>query len=415
MGTFSKAVSVIFSATLCACGARTALGDPSGNETTASDGGAIATGSCGTGKGTVVVVTVDPPDPLHEPESAPHLVWTGSELLLAWTRWTNGQYEMRLAALQLGAGTVTVSASTSVDPGNTDNPFNSSIAWDGTSLARFWAQDDGSIVMQRFRPDTTPLGDRSTVFGPTTGQTIPSGVLFSQGAFLLTFAVEIPDGWVTSSERISPIGKIAAGPTLLYTGSGYDLGATLLSSGDRIFAVWSTHPETSPETPVTTVLATIEPGTGGVLTTETVDVGMDHGPTGIAAEATRLDIAVGIPFSSTSVFSRDLAGSGAFTSRLTLDSTDGIALAAGDCGLAALVPSGQYKMDNPLSNALAVQRLGEQGVLGDALTLPVQGEWLESYSFIAVPGGYVAAWVEGGNGEPQQASRALRVAYVTFD
>ncbi len=416
MRNSSMALSVVFVAALCACGARTALGDPSGDGTTSPDGGAgTATASCGAGKGTVVAITVDGPDPSHEPESAPHLVWTGSEILLAWTNWTSGAYDLRLAALQLAPGAVTVSAITSADPGNTDNPFNASVAWDGTSLARFWAQDDGSIVMQRFGSDTTALGDRKTVFGPTTGQTISSDVLFSQGAFLLTFSVQITDGWVTSSERISPTGKIAAGPTLLYSGSGYDLGARLLSSGDRLFAVWSTHPETSPETPVTTVLATLEPATGAVLTSETVDVGMDHGPSGIAAEPTRLDIAVGIPFASTSVFSRDLAGAGAFASRLTFDSTDGVALAAGDCGLAALVPSGEYMKDNPLSNALAVQRLGEQGILGDVLPLPVQGQWLESYSFVAVPGGYVAAWVEGGNGDPQQPNRALRVAYVTFE
>ena len=93
MANSSRAASVAFIAVLCACGS---------------------------GKGSVVAITVDAPDPLHEPESTPHLVWTGSELLLSWTRWTNGGYEMRLAALQLAAGALNVSANTAADPGNTD-------------------------------------------------------------------------------------------------------------------------------------------------------------------------------------------------------------------------------------------------------------------------------------------------------
>ncbi|MBI5537274.1 MAG: hypothetical protein HY898_31420 [Deltaproteobacteria bacterium] len=413
-------LGLCFAALAHGCGARTPLNIDDGQAEARGDSGADSGGDAdatspgcghgGTGK-VLASLTLDPPSATSEPEGAVHLAWTGSQLLAAWTRWTNGNYKHVLAAVQVNPSTLAVSSSSTVDPGSTTNPFNSSIAWDGARLGRFWAQDDGSIVMQRFGSDAASVDAVHTVVPPTGAQTIPTGVIVFGGSYIFSWAVQQTDGWITYGARMGLDGTMAAPPTLFYAGSGYDLGAVLASNGSEVFAAWSTHPKTDPMSPITTTLAAIDPATAAVDATEDIDTGVDHNLTDFAVETDRFDVCIwNTDAENVTVLARPF-GAATFKPRAVIPVTSSPLIAADRCGLVALLPTGKWKPDNGLATTLSLQRIGEQGVIGDAVKLPVTGQAIESWSLAAIDGGFAVAWIEYQ--DAASPSRVLRLAYVT--
>jgi hypothetical protein len=310
--------------------------------------------------------------------------------------------------MTLGPTTLVAAADTSSDP------FNLRIAWSGAALGLFWPQDDGSIVLQRVDAGGVATGAPVTVVpAGGSGQVVPSGVLGTGAGYFLTWGVQQADGgFDTFAGALTQDGATSGGPTLLYTGSGYDVGARLAQRGGQTFALWGTHPATDPSSPVTTTFASVDPTNGTVLAAQTADKGVDHSPTAIAATAEGQDVAVYLADEMrATILSRPLAGGG-FTQRASIDATDTVALAVDPCGhLAALVPVGAYEPSDPLSTGLAVQRIGAQGTLGDPLMLPVGSDYVESWDITEVDGGVAVVWIEGHQAAP---GRSLHLAYVAM-
>jgi len=394
---------------LVACGARTEL--------VTNDAGA-ATRDDVCVAGTLVLAastTVDAPQMDSEPESAPKLAWTGSELLVAWTRWTPDRYFYVVDAVHLYPDHLDVAPETTIGVGNSSNPFNLSTVWDGSTLALFWAQDDGSILLQHFGPDGATTGAMAKiVVAPTNSQTIPSDVIALGRGYLFTWFVQTSTGWQTFAGPFTHDGAPTATQTLLYAGGGYDYGAQLATMGGSVIALWSMTPANMPMTPVDTVVASLEPATGAVQTTTMVDQGVDYDPASLAAEpkAGRLDVATWLPDTSGALLLWGSFG-GPFATRATIDGATGApSIAVDDCGrLVLLTPRGQMTPDNPLPTRLTLQRVAEDGSLGPAVTLPVGSSYLESYDLVAVTGGFAVGWVEGGAAS-SSPGRSLHVAYV---
>ncbi len=393
---------------LAGCGARTQLDLP-------GPGPGGSTGETGACKGTLSLagsITLDAPTSDSEPESAPVLAWTGSELLVAWTRWTPSQYFYVVNPVQVMAGGLAAGAASTLDA-PTSNPFNLRAAWDGSALALFWAQDDNSLVLQHVGADGVPIdATPSTLVAATGAQTIPSGLVSPSGAYLLTWSVQTDTGWDALAAPFTHGGASSGSPVLLYTGSGDDFGALLAPFEGSVFALWSTHASADPTSPVTATLASLDPATAAVRSTAAIDQGMDHYPGALVADPARkrLDVATWLPDTDGALLLDGTAGGG-FTTQATLTGATGSPLLAVDpcAGLVVMVPVGQMSPDNPLPTGATVQRVANDGTLGPAVTLPVGSLYLESYDLVPVAGGLAAAWVEGGAGTP---GRSLHVAYV---
>ena len=396
---------------LAACGARTDL-----STSRASDAGASTGGTC---QGDALVLaassTVDAPQMDSEPESAPRLAWTGSELLVAWTRWTPDPYFYVVDPIHLYPDHLDVAPETTIGVGNSSNPFILSTVWDGSTLALFWAQDDGSILLQHFGPDGATTGAMAKiVVAPTNSQTIPSDVIALGGGYLFTWFVQSSTGWQTFAGPFTHDGAPTATQTLLYAGGGYDYGAQLATMGGSVFALWSMNPANMPMTPVDTVVVSLDPATGAVRTMSTVDQGVDYDPASLATEprAGRLDIATWLPDTSSALLLGGSVG-GPFVTRATIDgATSAPSIAVDDCGrLVVLTPRGQMTPDNPLPTGLTLQLVAGDGTLGPAVTLPVGSSYLETYDLVAVAGGFAVGWVEGGAAS-SSPGRSLHVAFV---
>ncbi len=392
---------------LAGCGARTQLDVPG------PGGSPGTTGACTGTLSVAASITLDAPTADSEPESAPVLAWTGSELLVAWTRWTPSQYFYVVDPVQVMAGGLAPGAASTLDaPEN--NPFNLRATWDGSALALFWAQDDNSIVLQHLGADGMPIdATPSTLVAATGSQTIPSGLVSLSGAYLLSWFVQTDTGWQTLAAPFTHGGAPSGSPVLLYTGGGDDYGTLLAPFAGSVFALWSTH--ASPDDPtslVTATLASLDPTTAAVGSTTAIDQGMDHYPGALVADPARkrLDVATWLPDTDGALLLSGTSGGG-FTTQATLDGATGSPLLAVDpcAGLVVLVPVGEMTPDNPLPTGATVQRVANDGTLGSAVALPVGSSYLESYDLVPVAGGLAAAWVEGGSGSP---GRSLHVAYV---
>jgi hypothetical protein len=408
----SPCAAALVAAALAGCGSRTGLviGE--------MDAGTLPpAGSCGPGglslAGTALVEAATPD---QEPESKLVLAWTGSELILGWARWTATRYVHAVAPVQVSSTGLAVGPATTSDVGNTSNPFNLSGTWDGSALALFWAQDDGSILLEHFGSDGAARDGTTVVVAPTGTQTIASNVLSRPDGYLLVWSAQTDSGWNTLASPLDRGGIPTARASLLYAGSGYDLGASLTTLGAAPYALWSTHPQTDPTSPVTTTVASLDPATGTVQTMATVDEGVDHDPTSIAVEphSRRIDVVSWLPDTDGAVIFGGIAGGRAFAARATLEGvTDSPALAVDACGrLAVLTPVGMMSADNPLATGLTMQLVADDGTLGAPVTLPVGGSYLESFEVVAVDGGFAVAWIEGGSDTSQPPNRSLHVAYV---
>ena len=339
-----------------------------------------------------------------------------SELFVGWPHFTSQGYLLAVATAQVAGGTLALGPTVHIAAGNTTNPFNPRIAWTGKELGLFWAQDDGSVLLRRFDAGGVPVGQETTVVpAGSGGQTIPSGVLGVGSGYLLTWAVQQPDGgFHTFAASLTEVGALAGGPSLLYAGSGYDVGAALARGNGHTVAVWGTHPETDPTSPVTTWSGTVDPVSGALSAEVPVDEGPDREPTALAVDAQGENVAIYLADEMHArIFTQPAAGALTFAERATLDATSGVALAVDPCGrLAALVPVGALSPENPLSTGLSLQLIGRQGAMGPAVKLPVGSDYVESWDLAGVDGGFVAAWVEG-HVSPEPA-RTLRMAYVEF-
>jgi hypothetical protein len=390
---------------LAGCGARTQL------EVPGPGGSPGTTGACAGTLTLAASITVDAPTSDSEPESAPVLAWTGSELLVAWTRWTPSQYSYVVDPVQVSTGGLAAGPVSTLDaPEN--NPFNLRATWDGSALALYWAQDDNSLVLQHVGADGTPIDAMPTTLVAATGaQTIPSGLVSVSGAYLLSWFVQTDAGWETMAAPFTHDGAPSGSPVLLYSGSD-DYGTLLAPFAGSVFALWATHASADPTSPVTTTLASLDPATAAVGSTTSIDQGVDHDPGVLVADPARkrLDVATWLPDTNGALLLSGTAG-GDFTTQATLDGATGSPLLAVDpcAGLVVLVPVGQMTTDNPLPTGATVQRVANDGTLGPAVTLPVGSSYLESYDLVPVAGGFAAAWVEGGSGSP---GRSLHVAYV---
>lgn len=374
------------------------------------------TGACKAALSLAGSITVDAPTADSEPESAPILAWTGSELLVAWTRWTPSQYFYVVDPVQVMAGGLAAGAASTLDaPEN--NPFNLRATWDGSALALFWAQDDNSLVLQHVGADGRPIDAMPTTLVAATGsQTIPSGLVSLSGGYLLAWFAQTDTGWQTLAAPFTRGSASPGSPVLLYTGGGDDYGTLLAPFAGSVFALWSTHASPDdPTSPVTATLASLDPATAAVRSSAAIDQGMDHYPGALVADLARkrLDVATWLPDTSGALLLSGTAGGG-FTTQATLPGATGSPLlAVNPCaGLVVLVPVGEMTPDNPLPTGATVQRVANDGTLGPAVTLPVGSSYLESYNLVPVAGGFAAAWVEGGAGSP---GRSLHVAYVRVE
>ncbi len=366
---------------------------------------------CGAGTAARIVgaITVDAANRLHEAESDLRLVWAGSEALLAYNSWDDGSLHMRLAALRVGATGIDVASSSKVGVGNSSNPSAATVAWDGTALGRFWAQDDGSVVLQHFGADAAPLDARRIVIPASGRQTLTSSAVMSGAAYLLVWAVEEPSHFENYVGAFAYDGT--PGPsTILYTGSLYDIGAALAYDGKSLFGLWSKMPRNDPLAPVSTIFARIDPSSGAVISTTEVDKGVSHFASGLAAEPGQLDMATWNGNTNTATVLSIGAAGGTARTRALLDHVSSPLLVTDACGLVAVVPN--ESVGGRLPTALSLRRIGEGGVTGSPLALPLTETEIESFTAVDTPAGLLVAWIEfERTGVP---SRVLRAALASL-